>query len=173
MSRYSQDIKRIAVQRFLQGKQSIGHIAQQLEIESSALRKWIRHYQQQGYKALTKKYSHYSPQFKRNVLHYMRAQGISYQQAAAVFDIRNPSSIAQWARQYDTDGLAALTPKPRGRPPMARKLPAQKPDSELTHEELLKELEYLRAENAFLKKYDALLRKEEAAQNKKRTSSKD
>lgn len=56
---------------------------------------------------------------------------------------------------------------------MARKLPAQKPDSELTHEELLKELEYLRAENAFLKKYDALLRKEEAAQNKKRTSSKD
>ncbi|MCP5350877.1 MAG: transposase [Oceanospirillaceae bacterium] len=101
MSRYNQNIKHIAVQKFLQGKQSIGHIAQQLEIEPSALRKWIRHYQQQGYTALTKKYSHYSPQFKRNVLHYMRAQGISYQQAAAVL-ISVILSIAQWARQYDT-----------------------------------------------------------------------
>lgn len=173
MTRYNTDIKRLAVQKYLQGKQSLGHIAQQLQIEPSALRKWLRHYQQQGHKALSKKYSHYSPHFKRSVLQYVRTQGVSYQQAAAIFDIRNPFSIAQWARQYDTGGLTELTPKPRGRRPMSQKSSPQKPDAECSREELLKELAYLRAENAFLKKYDALLREEEAAHNKKRTPSKD
>jgi len=47
-----------------------------------------------------------------------------------------------------------------------------KPDNEKTPAELKRELQYLRAENAYLKKLDALLRAEEQAV-KKQGSSKD
>ena len=52
--------------------------------------------------------------------------------------------------------------------------PALKPDEELTRGELLKELAYLRAETAYLKKLDALIQEEQAATRaKKRKPSKD
>ena len=47
-----------------------------------------------------------------------------------------------------------------------------KPDNEKTPAELKRELQYLRAENAYLKKLDALLREKEQAV-KKQGSSKD
>ncbi|WP_162619477.1 hypothetical protein [Salinicola peritrichatus] len=57
---------------------------------------------------------------------------------------------------------------------MPQKPPSPPPaDEERSHEELLEELAYLRAENAYLKKLDALIQEEQAARGKKRKSSKD
>lgn len=56
---------------------------------------------------------------------------------------------------------------------MRKKPIIPKPDEELTREELLKEVAYLRAETAFLKKLDALILEEQAAtRGKKRKPSK-
>lgn len=55
---------------------------------------------------------------------------------------------------------------------MARKQPAKKSDQDRSCDELLKELEYLRAENAFLKKLDALIQEEEKMADKKQPPSK-
>jgi transposase len=53
------------------------------------------------------------------------------------------------------------------RPP---KLGALKvPDENRSQKDLLKELEYLRAENAYLKKLDALIQEKKAAAQKKRS----
>ena len=174
MSKYSKDIKLIAVRRYLQSNESSESIASKLGVDHTSLRLWIRHYKQHGTAAFEKKYTHYSAQFKLSVLRYVQQHGCSYKKAATKFDIRNPSSIANWSRCYQTGGFEALKPKRKGRSPsMARKKSVRKPDSALSREELMKELEFLRAENAFLKKYDALLQEEEKAVKRKPSRSKD
>ena len=173
MSKYSKHIKLFAVRQYLQSNDSLVSIARRLDLDETSLRLWISHYKQHGATAFEKKYSHYSATFKLSVLKYIQQHDCSYKQAAAKYDIRNPSSIANWSRDYQTGGLQALTPKSKGQTPMTRKKPAKKVDSALSRDELLKELEYLRAENAFLKKYDALLQAEEKAAKRKRSPSKD
>nr|WP_245696429.1 hypothetical protein [Halomonas taeanensis] len=57
---------------------------------------------------------------------------------------------------------------------MTKKPSSPLPDDERSHKELLEELAYLRAENAYLKKLDALIREQEAAtRGKKPRPSKD
>jgi transposase len=89
-----------------------------------------------------------------------------------VFDIRDANRIAQWKGQYDSGGIEALTPRRRGLPVKQPKRPAvhsPKTDEARTREDLLKELNYLRMENAYLKKLDALIQADKlAAQHKKR-----
>jgi transposase len=54
--------------------------------------------------------------------------------------------------------------------PKPPKLGALKvPDENRSQKDLLKELEYLRAENAYLKKLDALIQEKKAAAQKKRS----
>ena len=87
----------------------------------------------------------------------------------AEFGVRDSGTISQWLRLYQLGGIDALQPKPKGR---AKQMPKPKQpqskritaDQDKTHAELLKELEYLRAENAFLKKLDALIQAQEAEQ---------
>ena len=102
---------------------------------------------------------------------------LSYAQASAVFDLREAGGISRWERQYHEGGIEALKPRRKGRPPNMSQ-PKQPPQSTpeptqdgRSREDLLKENEYLRAEVAYLKKLDALLRaKEQAAPKKKRKS---
>ena len=56
---------------------------------------------------------------------------------------------------------------------MKKKPAVPKRPEDMSPKELFKELEYLRAENAFLKKMDALIREEQAAEQAKQKSSKD
>jgi transposase len=73
-----------------------------------------------------------------------------------------------WQRLYAQGGLAALGRKPRERLPMMKPFkPPTKPLSELTQAELARYVEYLQAENAYLKKLEALVQsKKQAAQKK-------
>lgn len=52
-------------------------------------------------------------------------------------------------------------------------MPIKPDDDQRSREQLLDELKDLRAENAYLKKLDALIREQKSAQAKKRKSSKD
>lgn len=72
---------------------------------------------------------------------------------AQEFGMPSPNLVATWARAYRRDGEDGLRPKPKGRP---RKDP-DAPPPELTElERLQQEIEYLRVENAYLKKLKAL-----------------
>ena len=173
MSKYSKAQKITAIRQYLQGNESLKTVADKLEIDLSSLKKWVRHYQQHGMAAFEKKHSYYDAAFKLDVLKYVYSQNVSHQHAAAVFDIRHHGIIAKWRSQYQTGGFEALTPKRKGRPQMTRKRSAKQSDQERSRDELLKELEYLRAENAFLKKLDALIQEEEATAAKKQPPSRD
>lgn len=177
--RPSEQFKLHIVQRCLSQNITAGHAASQYGLDESSVRTWINRYLQHGVAGLRKKHTHYSAAFKQMVLEHMCREGLSQRETEYFFDIRARGAVGKWERQYHSGGLAALEPKPKGRKPMPAKPHVSKPptslprtDEELSRDELLEELAYLRAENDYLKKLDALIRERRAtAQGKKPKSS--
>jgi transposase len=174
MSRHSARFKRAVVKDYLSGKRGgsreVGH---RHGVDHGTVRKWVAAWQAHGEAAFKKKYGRYDARFKLKVLQFALTKALSFRETAAIFDIRNPSALSAWKRQYDSGGMQALVPRPRGRPvkqPKSSVPPvSSKPDEARTNEALLKELNYLRMENAYLKKLDALIRSESpTAQRRKR-----
>lgn len=78
------------------------------------------------------------------------------------------SLLSKWYKIYQESGIDGLKLLDRrGRPPKMAKKPKASNKSK-TKEELEKELEYLRAENEYLKKLSALVQKREGRQPKKK-----
>jgi len=111
------------------------------------------------------------------VLQKMWQDELSLRGVVALFNIRGGTGVVSaWERLYHQGGLPALHPKPRGRPKKmtAQPPPKSAPDQSLearTLEELRKENEHLRAEVAYLKKLQTLVRERSAALKKRKLSS--
>ncbi len=172
-NQYSDPFKLQVVQQYLDGDVGLRVVAHQLDLDYSMIRRWVAQYRQHGPSGLRQIRRHYSPAFKREVLERMWRDGLSIRQTEALFDIRAAGAIGRWERQYHSGGLTALAPKRTGRRPMPQKPPSPPPespsDNERSHEELLEELAYLRAENAYLKKLDALTREKRATTRGKKS----
>ena len=174
MLKYDEQFKRRVVEEYLGGEASFGAIARRFSLDKSMLRRWVASYQQHGQAGLKSKRTRYDAEFKLEVVQRMKREGLSIRQVMALFNIRSPQSVTEWAHLYDAGGIAAWAPRPRDPlRKMTTRQPAQATGNESadkrTREELLKENEYLRAEVAYLKKLDALLQaKQQVAQKKKR-----
>lgn len=125
------------------------------------LRKWLSWYRKYGFEGLkVRGMQQYAPYFKQNVLEVTDQEGLFLKSACLRFNIPSESMIISWRRKVEQEGWIGLLPKPKGRPTMKKqptKKPIKKSAKPLTREEeLLEEIEYLRAENAFLKKLRAL-----------------
>ncbi|WP_153099763.1 IS3 family transposase [Paraburkholderia hayleyella] len=156
MTKYDEAVKLQVVQEYLDGRGGLRHVSQKHGIGYSVLRRWVGAFRQHGEAGLRKKHETYSAEFKMSVLQHMWRHELSYQHTCAVFDLREANSVSRWERQYHEGGLEALKPRPRGRPPKMSQ-PKQHtqpttPGDERPREDLLKEIEYLRAEVAYLKK---------------------
>jgi transposase len=170
MARYNEEFRLRVVQAYLSGDGGYKTLAAKYGINHSMLQRWVGAYRQYGDAGLRKKFNHYSVEFKLSVLKRMREQELSYTQVVALFDLRGGTGvISSWERLYDEGGVEALKPKPRGRPKMMKtpqppipEAQQQSPDTR-TVEDLRKENEYLRAEVAYLKKLDALVRSKKQA----------
>ena len=162
MAKYDLQLKLKVAREGARGTVGLGSLARKYELNRSMVRRWVASYVLHGRAGLAKKHTRYDVSFKLHVLARIQSEGLSGAQATALFDIRNSGLIGQWQRQYDLGGLGALASASERR--RMRKKPAiPKPDAELTREELLEEVAYLRAETAFLKKLDALILQEQAA----------
>jgi len=91
-----------------------------------------------------------------DVLTYIEKTGASIREASSVFNIPSYSTVIKWRRIFEEQGMDGLYAKTR-RLPKVKKNPIKNNDSQKTNEELVKELEYLRMENAYLKKLNALV----------------
>jgi len=172
MAKYSPAFKLKLVNQCLSSA-SLNSVAVKNGIGHSILQRWVRSYLQHGQAGLARKYSRYDAQFKLHVLKQIEEQGLSDQQAAILFDIRGQNSVGEWKKLYHSGGIDALKPYRERESCMPRKQPEKSDqpgisDDERTRQELLEELAYLRAENDYLKKLDALIREQTAARTKKR-----
>lgn len=174
MAKYDEEFKRTVVKEYLSGPLGYKALQARHGVGRATIKSWVDVYRQHGDAGLRKKFSHYSARFKLSVLKRMWRQELSYRQVATLFDLRGGAGVvSNWERRYHEGGLDALEPKPRGRPeamtpPEIPKPGPAQPQDTRTLEDLRKENEYLRAEVAYLKKLDALVRVQKQAVPKKR-----
>ena len=105
----------------------------------------------------------YTGEFKQMVVETMKQDKLSYRETAQQFEIPDHHSVAKWERIYLMEGPEGLYIERRGRGSKGR--PTKFPKA--VEEDLLKEVQRLRAENAYLKKLQALVLEEERHQSKK------
>jgi transposase len=169
--KYNYDFKLRCVEEVLKKYKSVKSTANANGIAESNLTCWISRYKKFGNEGLLPRQQNkiYNVSFKLKVIQTIQNKSISLDEACLTFKIPAQSTIISWQRIYAAEGLAGLEPKPRGKPVVMNfKRKQRKTDKPLTREEeLLKELEYLRAENEILKKFNALVQAEQAYQNKK------
>lgn len=161
MSKYETQFKHKIVKQCLSGDRGSKSVAKMHGLDHGQVNRWTAAFCLHGLAGLAKKYASYDAKFKLRVVQHMKRDTLSLRQTAARYDIRNPDQIRRWALAYHAGGIEALHPKPRGRPKQMKPKPPLEPpvdDDERTLEQLRKENEYLRAEVAYLKKLDALIR---------------
>ena len=106
----------------------------------------------------------YTAEFKQHVVETMREEKLSYRETARRFEIRDDKRIAAWERIYLTEGSEGFQIERRGRGSKGR--PAKL--GKKVEEDLIAEVQRLRAENAYLKNLQALVLEDERRQHKKR-----
>src|SRR5699024_3396946 len=156
MAKYDLAFKLKTVEAYLAGEGGYLTIAKKHGVPSeSNIRKWVRIYLKYGRKGLEgkKKNKKYPVKFKISVIENKKIKE-TYKNIAIHYDIPEPSLIYTWYKLWQSKGIDGLS-KPKGRTSMSKK-PKKKTDKKLTKEQQLeKEIELLRAENAYLKKLRA------------------
>jgi len=173
MLKFSTQQKLSAVEHYLEGKNSFTAVAKQHGMDESMVRRWVKQYEERGAQGLEWKRSSYDAHTKLSVVKHMWENRLSYIETAIFFDIRRPGSIGEWAREYKSGGMDSLTPRIRKRPdkmpaPQMENLQPAKEDKNRTEKELLAEINQLRMENDYLKKWNALVQKEAQAVSAKK-----
>lgn len=97
------------------------------------------------------------------VVETMMREKISYKEAARRFDISSHNMVSSWERIYLSEGPEMLYVERRGRGSKGRPPKFSKE----VEEDLLKEVQRLRAENEYLKKLQALVLERKQSQLKK------
>ena len=96
----------------------------------------------------------YTGEFKKMVVETMIREKLSYREIAGLYGIPSHERVRQWERIYLEEGPEGLYIERRGRGSKGR--PSKKLTPEVK-EDLLAEVQRLRAENAYLKKLNALV----------------
>ena len=107
----------------------------------------------------------YTPEFKKMVVETMKKKHLSIYAAMQEFGINDHKIIERWERIYLEEGPEGLAIERRGRSSKGRP-PKQLPKQ--VEEDLLAEVQRLRAENDYLKNLQALVLEDERRQHKKR-----
>ena len=96
----------------------------------------------------------YTPEFKIKVVETMQKEKMSYRETALEFNIpQGDKTVAKWERIYLEEGAEGLSIERRGQKSTGRP-PKMKKEVE---EDLIAEVQRLRAENDYLKKLNALV----------------
>ena len=164
-----------AVRSIISGRETCASAAKRIGGNKGTVERWLIVYNEQGEGGLNLKSGNkngiYSGEFKIKVVRYMLENRLSLFRTAAFFGISSASVVLKWHQIYNRLGEAGLLKETRGRKSILllnKKKNTKKNSSttDLPEEKLAalqKEVEYLRAENAFLKKLDALIQQEQAA----------
>ena len=142
----------------------------QWSVPEEKIRTWVSHYRLHGIDGLLPKRSVYSEELKRNVLSHQDRERLSSRQVAAIYSIRNPNQVVVWRRKFDPGVAKAPESTNHGHTAMKPERRCPAPPGALTADPqaLLEENQRLRAEVAYLKELQALIRAKRSAAPTKR-----
>jgi len=108
----------------------------------------------------------YTGEFKQKVIEYMLENKLSYNETEREFEVSGQDRVRAWERIYLEEGPEGLYIERRGR---RRGSTGEGPRlDKQVEEDLIAEVQRLRAENAYLKNLQALVLENERRQRKKR-----
>jgi transposase len=172
MNKYSLEVKLLAIQRYLNDLVSYRDLAKEMGLDESVLRYWVMLFKYHGDQAFSFPYTSYTSAFKLRVIQFLNETDYSIREASAIFHIPDPSMVRRWKKRWEIGGKEALESIKKETSTMTSRSQKNNTTTEnqtnASIEEMRKELEHLRMENAYLKKLRALVQEKQSLKKSKR-----
>jgi transposase len=160
LRKYTEKTKIAAAADYCSGQLGLKIVAKRHGVGVSSLRKWISTYLIHGSEGLRRRRRHYhSVESRLLILNRMRDEGLSYRKAAALFNIENFNILKKWEQEHQVgicSARALYASASREKMKKKKSSESHQPDETRNLQELLREINHLRMENAYLKKLNAL-----------------
>lgn len=160
-NRYPLELKLEVIKYYLSNQGGQKKTAKQFGMDRITVRNWVRIYQQYGIEGLElgkiREAIYYPEKFKLNVLKHKKLHNLSNEEVAKKFNIPVAHLIDVWEEIYEAQQLEYLSSNQDNSSQNMLQTKDNLKQSHITHPELSDEIAYLRAENAYLKKLQALI----------------